>query len=285
MTGTFLSGRTRRLALAAVLLLALLGALLLARGDGGLTMLFGRRDLVWAQMQQRGAFRVGLDPSFPPFEQLGATGKPEGYDVDLARALAAAWGLQAEIVPLGFDSLIDALRAGRVDAVISAMPFDERLTKDVTYSLPYFESGLRLAAPPQAPLTTLDDLAGRRIAVEWGSAGDMFARRLQREQSIAFDLVPHDTPAAALDAAVSGAADAVLVDGVSLRLAQGAGLPLAAVGPVLESAPYVVVSPRRAPELAARIAEALQALQQEGVLAQIEAAWFGPLSEEQSPRP
>jgi polar amino acid transport system substrate-binding protein len=236
-------------------------------------------------MQERGTFRVGLDPSFPPFEKLDDAGLPAGYDVDLARALAQRWGLELEFVTLGYDSLIDALRAGRVDAVISAMPLDERLTKDVTYSLPYFESGLRLAAAPIAPLTTVDDLAGRRVAVEWGSAGDTFGRRLQREQAIALELVPFDTPAAALDAAAHGAVDAALVDGVSLRLAQGQGLSLAAAGPVLESAPYVIVSPRRAPDLAGRIAEGLAALQASGALQQIEERWFGPLTEEQRPRP
>lgn len=289
-----LSRRARRAALAALLLVAGLAAvaavLALAGGEGGLTQLFSRRDLVWAQVQERGTLRVGLDPSFPPFEQLDDAGVPAGYDVDLARALAQRWGLELELVTLGYDSLVDALRAGRIDAVISAMPLDERLTKDVTYSLPYFESGLRLAAAPIAPLTTVDDLAERRVAVEWGSAGDTFGRRLLREQAIALELLPFDTPAAALDAAALGAADAVLVDGVSLRLAQGRGLPLVAVGPVLESAPYVIVSPRRAPELAGRIAEGLAALQQadarqQSALQRIEDRWFGPLTQEQRPRP
>jgi polar amino acid transport system substrate-binding protein len=273
--------RARWLALAVlVLVTGLAAALALAGGEEGLTQFFARRDLVWAQMQEHRTFRVGLDPSFPPFEALDDGGVPAGYDVDLARALAQNWGLEVELVTLGYDSLVDALRAGRVDAVISAMPFDERLTKDVTYSLPYFESGLRLAAHPNVPLTTVDDLAGRRLAVEWGSAGDMFGRRLQREQAIALELVPFDTPAAALDAAAHGVVDAVLADGVSLRLAQGQGLPLVAVGPVLESAPYVIVSPRRAPELAARIAEGLNSLQQGGALDQMEERWFGPRIQE-----
>jgi ABC-type amino acid transport substrate-binding protein len=220
-------------------------------------------------------FRVGLDPSFPPFEQLDPTGAPEGFDVDLAHALAARWGMRAEIVPMGFDSLLDAVKATRVDAVISAMPFDERQSRDVAYSQPYFEAGIRLVVPAGSTIADSAGLSGMRVAVEWGSAGDMIARRLQREDKIALESVPFDTPAAALDATTSGKVDGLLIDQVSLRIAQGAGASLTAVGPVLESNPYVILTPRRASQLAAAIDEALAAFDADGTLARLTDRWFG----------
>src|SRR5690606_17673295 len=151
------------------------------------------------------------------------------------------WGLQAEIVAIGFDSLTDAVIAGRVDAVISAMPYDERLTRDVTYSVPHFEAGIRLAVPASSPITNTARRAGQRVAVEWGSTGDMIARRLQREDQIALEIVQFDTSAEAIAAvtqASSATVDAVLVDQISLRIAQGQGAPLLAVDDVLEASPY-----------------------------------------------
>ena len=50
---------------------------------------------------------------------LDEAGEPVGYDVDLARAIAAEWGMDVEIVALGFDSLLDAVAAGKVDSVVS----------------------------------------------------------------------------------------------------------------------------------------------------------------------
>lgn len=234
-----------------------------------------RRDATWARMVDDARFRVGIDPSFPPFEQLNSKGAPEGYDIDLAQALAARWGMRVEIVPIGFDSLLDAVKATRIDAVISAMPFDERQTRDVAHSQPYFEAGIRLAVRVGSPVTSTMGLSGHRVAVEWGSAGDMIARRLQREEGIVMESVPYDTPAAALDAAVSGAVDALLIDQVSLRIAQGEGAPLQAVGPVLESNPYVILTPRRAPHLATAVNDALAAFADDGTLAQIADRWFG----------
>lgn len=246
---------------------------------GGETLL--RRDRTWAQMIATKDFRVGLDPSFPPFEHLNGAGVPEGYDVELAQALAKRWGIEPKIITIGFDSLLDAVRAARVDAVISAMPYDERLTRDVVFSPPYFESGIRLVVPRGSPIAGTEQLAGARLAVEWGSAGDMIARTLQRNEFADMEIVQYDTPQAALDALLSESpsADALLIDQVSLRLAQGSGAPLVAVGPVLETNPYVIVSPRAAHQLAQEIADALAAFAQDGTLDRLEDRWFGEIVE------
>ena len=73
-------------------------------------------DRFWERIQESGRWRVGMDPSFPPFEDLDSTGRPVGFDVDLAQAIAARWGVQLEIESIGFDGLIDAVWASRVDS-------------------------------------------------------------------------------------------------------------------------------------------------------------------------
>ncbi len=246
------------------------------RRDGLLARLL-RQDTTWQAMQGRGAWRVGLDPSFPPFEALDDTGVAVGYDLDLARALAADWGLTAEIVPIGYDSLVDALRAGRIDAVVSALPYDPRATRDVFFSPPYFEAGVRLAVVAGSPITGVAQLAGRQVAVEWGSMGDMAGRRLQRD-GIDLTLTPFATPAEAVDALLADPAlAALLIDQVSLREAQGRGAVLVAVGPALESNPYVIAAPRQAPQLQEHLTATLTRFAADGTLAQLEERWFGPL--------
>jgi polar amino acid transport system substrate-binding protein len=250
-----------------------------------LTRLFARQDSTWAEMQARGTWRVGMDPSFPPFEYLdesgansdASSGLAVGYDVDLARLIADEWGLQAEIVPIGYDSLADALQAGRIDSVVSAFPLDTRLTRDLWFSPPYFEAGLRLVVRADSTISSTANLQGSTVAVEWGSLGDMLGRQLQRE-GIALQLRPFATPAEAVAALQSDTTlDALLVDQVSLRLAQGEGAMLVAVGPPLESNAYVVAAPLRAYDLHARIAETLLRFATDGTLAEVEARWFGAL--------
>lgn len=274
--------RTRRIWLAVGAALALATALLLwalsmGAPDSFVARLFIRHDQTWQQMIARGTWRVGMDPSFPPFEMLDAAGRVQGYDVDLARELAAAWGLKAEIIPIGFDSLLDALATGQVDSVVSALPYDPRATRDYAYSPPYFEAGVRLVVRDGAPISTTQALSGTQVAVEWGSMGDMVGRRLQRE-GIGLTRVPYETPADAVAGLVDDdAIAALLIDQVSLRQAQGQGAAIVAVGPALESAPYVIAAPLRAVTLQEQLRTTLAQFATDGTLAELEARWFGPL--------
>jgi polar amino acid transport system substrate-binding protein len=215
-----------------------------------------------------------MDPSFPPFEWLDDAGVPVGYDVELARLLAAEWGLTAEIVPIGFDSLPDALQAGKIDAIVSAYPYDPRLTRDVAFSEPYFDGGLQLAVLAGSTIRGRADLQARRVAVEWGSEGDMIGRHWQREGD-EITLIPRETPQDVIAALLAGEVDAILVDSVTLRQAQAAGAPLAAAGPHVTSNPYVIVVPRRAFELLEKTNAGLARLAQSAELAALEQEWFG----------
>ena len=177
------------------------------------------RDATWAHIRQTGVWRVGMDPSFPPFENLdAATGRPVGFDVDLAQAIADSWGVRVEIVSIGFDQLVDAVDAKRIDSALSALPVFEERARDVSFSRPYFDAGLVLAAPRSAGIGGPDDLTGRRVAAEWGSSGDAQARALNRRLGGGVTLVLRDSIDAALDAVLAGDAEAALVDAVDLAL-------------------------------------------------------------------
>lgn len=267
---------TRRrwlIAAGATAVLVAIGLVVFAQDERRLPS-FLRRDTTWQAMQERGTWRVGLDPSFPPFEMLDQEGRPVGYDVDLAQALAKTWGLEAEIVAVGFDSLPDTLKAGKIDSIVSAYPFDERLTQDYAFSAPYFDAGVRLAVRAGSPITTVADLSGRRVGVEWGSMGDMLGRQMQRD-GVDVTLVSLETPSDLLDALASKQeVDAIFIDNVALRQAQGAGRQIVAVDEPLESVPYVIVMPLRAAELHRNLEASLKLLQANGHLANLENTWF-----------
>jgi ABC-type amino acid transport substrate-binding protein len=257
------------------LLLAGVGAalLILALGLWSWEEIFSPPDRTWRAIQERGAWRVGMDPSFPPFEMLDETGRPIGYDVDLAQAIADQLGVELEIVAIGFDGLVDAVQVGRVDSVISALPFDPRLTRDVRYTSSYFEAGTRLVVVEGSPIQSVEDLAGRQVAVEWGSAGDAEVRKLQRADPT-IERLPLPTPEDALAALLEGESDALVVDGVTLRLAQGEGARIIALGPPFEGHPYVIALPLHARLLHETIENALTTLRDEGVLKELEQRWF-----------
>ena len=234
------------------------------------------------RVKATGELRVGLDASFPPFESLDATGNVVGVDADLAHAIATALGAEPVFVNIGFDGLYDALLAGRVDAVISGLPYDPLRTQDVIYSEPYFNAGQLLVV--RASDTTMtrggtdhppvsEYLRGRAVAVEWGSLADMEGRRL-RQVSVGMQILPQPTAQEALTALASGQADAAIADAVSVYQFLGQDREGVHIAATLTDEPYVIATRMTSRQLAEAINQALAALRESGELDQLKAKWF-----------
>jgi polar amino acid transport system substrate-binding protein len=263
--------RPARIALALGLLALLILLGLLAGGR------LRARDRAWERIVAEGALRVGLDASFPPFESLNPeTGAIAGLDVDLATQLGEELGgIRPQIMNIGFDGLYDSLLAGRFDVIISALPVDFTWTKDIHYSPAYFEAGLVLVTRGEltAQIREASDLAGHKVAIEWGSEGDAHGRQLARRLG-RLTLKPYQTPADALAALLAGEADAALVDAISAYqfIRQHAGLDI--VGPPLTQASYAIAVRQTSPILAKNVDRALRQLKTDGRLDALIQKWL-----------
>ncbi|MEW5961285.1 MAG: ABC transporter substrate-binding protein [Chloroflexota bacterium] len=235
-------------------------------------LLGSRDDGALAQIQRRGTLRVGLDASFPPFEMIDGDGQIVGLDVDLARAIAADLGVEAEPVNIGFDGLYDALLARRVDIVISGLPYDPRWTQDVAYTRNYFNAGQVLVTRrDEATLQNVEALAGHTVAVEWGSQADMEGRRLGQAVK-RITLLRQATAAEALDALlVSGQADAAIVDAVSGVRAFPRGLRIVTY---LTDEWYAAAVHIDSRELLEAVNQSLARLEESGEMAHMQARWL-----------
>uniref|UniRef100_UPI001BD44F3E transporter substrate-binding domain-containing protein n=1 Tax=Serratia marcescens TaxID=615 RepID=UPI001BD44F3E len=79
-----------------------------------------------ASLAAENSLRFGLEALYPPFESKSASGKLEGFDIELGDAVCAAAQLQCSWVETSFDSLIPALQARKFDAINSAMNVNEQ---------------------------------------------------------------------------------------------------------------------------------------------------------------
>ncbi len=257
--------------------------LLLVAVAVGLLVRERKDDGTLDRVQATGVLRVGLDASFPPFESLDGAGNVVGFDADLARAIATELDAGPVFVNVGFDGLYDALLAGRVDVVISGLPYDPRRTQDVIYSQPYFNAGqvlvvraddTTIAGSGEPALSEVEgSLAGRTVAVEWGSLADMEARRL-REVVGDLETLPQPTAREALDALVAGQADAAIADAVSVYQFIGQGGGEVRVVETLTDEPYVIATRIKSRRLAEAIDDTLTRLRESGALDELLAKWF-----------
>jgi ABC-type amino acid transport substrate-binding protein len=233
------------------------------------------KDLAWAHMKSAGVLRVGLDPSYPPFEwQDEKTGELQGYDVDLAREIGKRLGVQVSFVYVGFDSLLDAVRTNKVDAVVSGMPYDPTQTQSLSFGVWYFNAGQYLAIRTgNSAIRTVSDLAGRRLGVELGSTGDLEARRLQAKNA---DLAVETYHSAdeALKALSDGKIDAALVDAISAYTFMSQGGQIALSGNAILDESYAVVTDHRSTQLRTVLDSVILKLKSDGFLDRLRDKWL-----------
>ncbi len=222
-------------------------------------------------IEARGVLRIGLDPTYPPFDTL-SNGQPSGYDVALSQAIATDLGLRPEYHTLALDTLYDALASDQVDVLVSAIPYVYERQKEVRYSVPYYQSGQVLVVREgDTSIRTISELAGKVAAVELGSNADTEARRLQRDSlpTLRLDSTYHSAEDA-LNAFAGGSVDVAITDNLSARTYTnehtGAGYILQ---PPLTDEPYVVAMPAGADALAAQINSTIERLRSDGELARM----------------
>jgi ABC-type amino acid transport substrate-binding protein len=211
-------------------------------------------DTYLQAIQKTGTLRVGLDPSYPPFESLSG-GQYVGHDVDLAKAIAADLGVQVEFKPLALDTQYDALAASQVDVLISALPFIYERQKEVRYSRPYYQAGqVIVARAGDTSIRSKPDLQGRRVGVELGSNADTDARQLARTTLPMQVISNYHSASEALYALSQGQLDAAIVDNTSAQEYLAANTnSLKVLSPSLTDEPYVVAMPVQATALSARV--------------------------------
>ncbi|MCC6145544.1 MAG: transporter substrate-binding domain-containing protein [Candidatus Hydrogenedentes bacterium] len=150
---------------------------------------------------------VGGDENYPPFEYLDGKGRPAGFNVELTRAIAQAIGLDVEIRLGPWSEIRDGLLSGEIDAVGGMFYSPER---DLLYdfSPPHLVNHcVAVTRSGVVPPTTLEGLAGMRLAVQQGDI--MHEYCIENGLSKQVTLLPDQE--AALRAVAEGQADCALV--------------------------------------------------------------------------
>ena len=115
-----------------------------------------------------------VDIEYPPMEYFPSTSVTDpnqaiGFDVDAARAVAKAWGLQLEVRNVSFAGLIPDLTAGRCDIVWTALYVTPARLAQAD-AVPYMATGWVIMVPKGNPknIKSPDDLCGKTISIQTG---------------------------------------------------------------------------------------------------------------------
>jgi ABC-type amino acid transport/signal transduction systems, periplasmic component/domain len=122
--------------------------------------------------------RVGLNAVFAPFEYV-ENGQVTGFDVDLINEIGKNLGYKVEIIDQSFDGLIPALKAGKIDIIVSGMSSTEERKKSVDFTDDYFVSKETYIRKKGNAAVTPATLSGKKIGVQLGTIQEIEAKEIK----------------------------------------------------------------------------------------------------------
>lgn len=95
---------------------------------------------------QADKIRIATEGAYAPFNFIDSTGKPGGFDIDLALALCEKMKAECEIVTQDWDGLIPGLQARRYDAISASMSITPERQQAVAFTKPIYKNLLAFVA-------------------------------------------------------------------------------------------------------------------------------------------
>ena len=172
--------------------------------------------------------RVGMEAAYAPYnwqvsEASDTTipidnvegGYADGYDVQIAKRIADALGMEPVAVKMDFTALVDALNNGQIDIICAGMSVDPDRAQSADFSDSYIDDGVALITTkdsPYASATSLEDFAGTSVI---GQAGTIYDDVIDQIPD-----VNHMTPAKTVPSVVenlsNGTCDAITFSSLSV---------------------------------------------------------------------
>ncbi|MCC8180358.1 MAG: basic amino acid ABC transporter substrate-binding protein [Planctomycetes bacterium] len=149
-----------------------------------LSMLVAACFLAVSAMAFSGEVIVGTNAEFMPFEYTDDDNNIIGYDIDIINAVGKAAGFEVVMSNLAFDTLVEGLESGKLDAVISGMTITEARKLKIDFSEPYYNAAQVIVVQDGTPgFTKIEDVKGKLIGVQLGTTGAGMAEEVMGENN------------------------------------------------------------------------------------------------------
>lgn len=115
---------------------------------------------------------VGTNAEFRPFEFTDENNAIVGFDVDVINAVGRAAGFKPVMRNQAFDTLIEGLESGKLDAAISGMTITDARRQKIDFSEPYYNSAQVIVVLEGTPaLADMASLKDKLVGVQLGTTG------------------------------------------------------------------------------------------------------------------
>ncbi len=172
----------------------------------------GKADL---QLIQPGKLIVGTEIGYPPFEMYAEGNVPTGFDIELAKEIAAILGLEVEYKDRPFDTILQGLEIDQYDVVMSAVTITGERKAIVDFSDSYVKNWQSIVVlKGTTPITSPEGLNGKKVTYQKGTTSTKYLTDLIDTGKLQCEVTAYDKVLQCFDALRNGTVDAVLCDSV-----------------------------------------------------------------------
>ncbi|GGL15142.1 transporter substrate-binding domain-containing protein [Deinococcus radiotolerans] len=238
-----------------------------------LTLGLGSAHAATPSTLQKGVLKIGMEGTYAPFTYKDDKGNLTGFDVDIARAVAAKLGLKAEFVLTEWSGILAGLQANKYDVIVNQVGITAERQKTIGFSAPYAYSSPQIIVKKTGSFSpkTLADLKGKRVGVGLGSNFEKQLRDAGGINVVTYPGAPEylaDLAAGRLDAAFN---DRLLVG----YLIKSQNLPVRGAGVIGDPEAVGIAMKKTNTSLKTAVDKALLQLKADGTYAKISRKWFG----------
>ncbi len=228
-------------------------------------------------IQGKGELVLGLDDSFPPMG-YNDNGEIVGFDIDVAREVCAILGVELKLQPIDWNSKEMELNTGNIDCIWNGMSVSPDREEAMSLSIPYLDNHMALVVLPDSGISTVEDMAGKKLAVQTGSTAEeaLDAPEGADLKAAVAEVNGFADNLTALMDLETGASDAVLIDDVVANyLIATSGKNMVVLNDFLYAENYAIGFRKGDAALTEAVNDALRQLKESGKLAEIATKWFG----------
>jgi len=237
---------------------------------GALFMGCGKEEI------KKDAIRIGTSGGYYPFTYT-ENDELKGFDIDVWNEIGRRVEKEVEFKTAKFSGLFGMLDTGKIDTISNQITITDKRREKYVFSVPYVYSGAQLfvAAGNPENIQGIEDLAGKRVAVEVGTNYEEVIRKAAKETE--FEIVSYDSGSLVKDVEM-GRVDAFMMDKVSIvELIKKNNLQIDLAGKPVEyienAFPFIDTDENT--ELIGEINGALEDMREDGTLKAISEKYFG----------
>lgn len=221
---------------------------------------------------------LATSADFPPYEYMDGS-EYAGIDIEIAGLIAEKLELELQVENMNFNSIIDAVQAGKADIGMAGLTVNEDRLQSVNFTDSYATGVQAIVVPENSPIKTVDDIyaegAAYKFGVQLSTTGDIYiSTEINDDKTLNGTVEQYTTGAEAVAALVAGKIDCVVIDNEPAKsfVAANEGLKVLDTEYAVED--YAICLSKENTELLEQINKALAELKADGTIDKIIAKYI-----------